>query len=689
MKKLWFDTETFSATPITEGTYKYAENCEVMLLTYAIDDSPVEIVDFTKGDAIPCEFIFAFECPDVEIWGHNTMFDRTVLRYALGLEAPIERWRDTMVQALAHGLPGSLGTLCDIFKISEDKAKIKDGSKLIHLFCKPLPTNRKLRRATHETHPEEWARFCEYAIADTAATREIHRLMPKWNYPNNCTELELWHCDQRINDRGFNVDLELVDGAIAMVAEEQQLLKQDIREKTNNDVQSATQRDEMLRHIFEQHGIYLKDLQKDTLKRALDDERMSEPVRELIRIRLSATSTSTSKYKALRKAVNADGRCRGTLQFCGAQRTGRDAGRTFQPQNLPSRGLLPPEETEFGIGLMRDGLTVRDYFIADPMLLAVSAVRGVLVPSDDKVLNVSDLANIEGRYAAWTAGEEWKLQAFQDYDAGIGPDLYVLAYARSFNVEPDDVSKDQRQIGKVQELMLQYQGGVGAFVTGAATYGFDIEELAENIYDTLPEAQVSEANSFLAFCVKKKMPRHGLSDRAFVTCDVLKRLWREAHPQICSLWKDLEEAARCAIAAPNTEFRVRDLVVDRKGMWLRIKLQSGRYLCYPSPRIDTNGKISYMGVNQYTKKWDRISTYGGKLFENICQAGSRDVLFHAIPSVEAEGYQVLIRVHDELVCESEKDLTVERLSEIMTAPRDWTVGLPLAAAGETLLRYRK
>ena len=689
MKKLWFDTETFSATPIAEGTYKYAANCEVMLLTYAIDDEPVRLLDLTEIDGISADFLLAFEDPDVEIWGHNTMFDRTVLRYALGLEAPIGRWRDTMVQALAHGLPGSLGTLCDIFKISADKAKIKDGSKLIHLFCKPLPTNRKLRRATHETHPEEWTRFCEYAIADTEATREIHRLMPKWNYPNNRVELELWHYDQLINDRGFNVDLELVDGAIAMVAEEQQLLKQDVREKTNNDVQSATQRDEMLRHIFEQHGIYLKDLQKDTLKRALDDERVSEPVRELLRIRLSATSTSTSKYKALRKAVNADGRCRGTLQFCGAQRTGRDAGRTFQPQNLPSRGLLPPEETEFGIGLMRDGLTVRDYFISDPMMLAVSAVRGVLIPSDGKVLNVSDLANIEGRYAAWTAGEDWKLQAFQDYDAGIGPDLYVLAYARSFNVEPDDVSKDQRQIGKVQELMLQYQGGVGAFVTGAATYGFDIEELAENIYDTLPEAQVSEAKSFLAFCVKKKMSRHGLSDQAFITCDVLKRLWREAHPQICSLWKDLEEAARCAIAAPNTDFRARGLVVDRKGMWLRIRLQSGRYLCYPSPRIDTDGKLSYMGVNQYTKKWDRISTYGGKLFENICQAGSRDVLFHSIPSVEAAGYQVLIRVHDELVCESEKDLTAEELSAIMTAPRDWTDGLPLAAAGETLLRYRK
>jgi len=687
--KLWFDTETYSETPIAHGTYRYAEDCEVMILTYAIDDGPVKLVDYTKGDETHQEFLDAFiYSADVEIWGHNTMFDRTVLRYALGLTAPIKRWRDTMVQALAHGLPGSMGTLGTIFNLNPEEAKMKDGSKLIHLFCKPRPVNVKIRRATHETHPEEWKRFCEYAIRDVEATRALHNKMPKWNYPNNTDELNFWFLDQRINDHGFNTDQELIEGAIQMVNDEQRLLKQQIQEQTNNEVSSATKRDLLLAYIFEAHGWHFKDLQKDTLKRALDDENMPAEVRELVRIRLAATSTSTSKYKALARAVNDDGRCRGTLQFCGAQRTGRDAGRTFQPQNLPSRGLLSASEIDFGAECIKERLPVRDYFFEDPMLLAVSCVRGVLVPTAGKVLNVSDLSNIEGRYAAWTAGEEWKLQAFRDFDAGLGPDLYILAYARSFRVEPDTVTKDQRQIGKVQELMLQYQGGVGAFVTGAATYGFSVEDLASNIYDTLPVATVNEAKKFLAFAEKKKMNRYGLSDKAFLTCDVLKRLWREAHPAITSLWAELENACRVAIGRQTT-VNVRGLIVDRKGAWLRIRLQSGRYLCYPSPRIDTEGKISYMGVNQFTRKWTRIDTHGGKLFENICQAGARDVLFHAMPHAEEAGYQVLIRVHDELVCESRRELTAEGLSEIMSEPRNWSVGLPLAAAGETMLRYRK
>ena len=688
MKELWLDTETYSETPIKEGTYKYTENCEVMLLQYAFDDGPVLDLDFTAGDYIPEDLMDALEDPEVIVWAHSSMFDRNVLKYSLGIDVPIKRWRDTLVQALSHGLPGGIGPLGNIFKLSEEQAKIADGRKLILLFCKPRPAKTKLRRATRETHPEDWKRFREYGRRDVETMRLLHKKIPKWNYPDNKQELALWHLDQKINDRGFNVDMRLVDGAIAMVKTEKVLLKKQVQEESEGAITSATKRDEVLGYLFERYGYHLEDLKKDTLTRMLGYEDLDAGIREIIRIRLAATSTSTSKYVSLKKAVNSDGRCRGTLQFCGAQRTGRDAGRTFQPQNLPSRGLLPPEEVKWATECLRDGIDLREYF-DNVMLAGVSCVRGVLIPSEGKVINMSDLANIEGRYAAWTAGEEWKLTAFAEYDAGLGPDLYVVAYARSFRVDPEDVTNDQRSIGKVQELMLQYEGGVGAFVTGAAGYGFDLEELANEVFDTLPDKQIAEARRYLAFCIKKGMPLYGLSEKAFITCDVLKRLWREAHPQIVSLWAELGQAVVDAITSPDTVFQVRDLHIDRKGMWLRIRLQSGRYLCYPSPRIDTLGKVSYMGINQYTRKWSRIHTYGGKLFENICQAGSRDILFHSMPAVERAGYKILLRVHDELVTESEKDLTPAKLSDIMTKANRWTGGIPLAAKGDQLKRYRK
>lgn len=686
--KLWLDTETFSETPIKNGTYRYCEDVEVMILTYAFDDGPVSCADFTAGDPVPRDFLEAFTHPEVELWAHSSMFDRNVIKYGLGRSVPIKRWRDTMVQALSHGLPGGMEKLGEVFKLNPEDAKLKDGRKLIQLFCKPRPKNTKIRRATRSTHPAEWVRFVEYAKQDIITMRALHKVMPTWNYPDNKQELALWHLDQKINDRGFNVDLGLVNGAIGMVELEKEILKDQIQIETDGAVTSATRRDQMIDHLLESHGIYVKDLRKDTLNRMLDSEDIPEPVKELLRIRLAATSTSTSKYASLKRAINDDGRCRGTIQFCGAQRTGRDAGRTFQPQNLPSRGLLPPEEIEWGTACLVDGLPVHDYFDSI-MLLGVSCIRGVLIPSEGLTLNVSDLANIEGRYAAWTAEEAWKLEAFSEYDAGLGSDLYILAYARSFRVEPEDVTKEQRNIGKVQELMLQYQGGIGAFVTGAATYGFDIEVLANDIYDTLPEVQIAQAKKYLAFVVKKKLPRYGLSDKAFITCDVLKRLWREAHPMIVSFWSELEHAIASAIACPNKVFDVRDIEVDRRGRWLRIRLQSGRYLCYPSPRLDTEGKISYMGVDQFTRKWKRINGYGGKFFENICQAGARDVLFHSMPAVERQGYEILIRVHDELVTESEKHLTADKLSEIMTHAVSWTEGLPLAAKGDRLDRYRK
>lgn len=684
---LWLDFETYSETPIKNGTYRYTETCEVLIATWAVDDGPVKFLDFTDPREEPAVLFSEIEAAET-ICAHNAMFDRNVLKYALGIDIPIERWRDTMVQALAHSLPGSLAALCDILKVGADNAKDKEGKQLIQLFCKPRPKNSELRRATRETHPDEWSRFIEYARADIAAMRAVAGKLPRWNYAG--AELSLWGLDQRINDRGFLVDTVLARSAIDAVDREQIELRKQTRANTNGAVESTTQRDVVLEHVLQEYGIDLPDLKKATLERRVADPDLPPELRELLLIRLQASASSTTKYKALINAVNDDNRLRGTIQFCGASRTGRAAGRTFQPQNLPSRGLLPKDQIAIGIEALKAGTA--ELLFDNIMKLTSSAIRGCIVVPPGKKLLIADLSNIEGRALAWLAGEEWKLQAFRDFDNGIGADLYKLAYAKAFRIPPEDVTYDQRQIGKVMELMLGYGGGVGAFVTGAMTYGFDIERMADNAWPHLPGGPVHESEGFYEWVLKKRMPRFGLSDRAFMVCDVFKRLWRAAHPRTSSFWGELESAVRQAINQPGNTFPCRKLRARRDGAWLRVVLPSGRALCYPFPRADSEtGEISYMGNNQYTRKWTRIKTYGGKLAENVTQAAARDVMYYAMPVIEKAGMEILLTVHDEIICEvtDTEHFTPTLLSDIMGTNNEWSQGLPLAAAGFQTYRYSK
>lgn len=301
-----------------------------------------------------------------------------------------------------------------------------------------------------------------------------------------------------------------------------------------------------------------------------------------------------------------------------------NSGKVFQPQNLPSRGLLDDYEIDFGIDALKHGDA--DLYFPNIMKLLSSCVRGVLVPSEGKELAVADLAAIEGRFTAWLSGEEWALEAYRDFDKGIGSDMYVVTYASAFKINAAHVTKAQRQIGKVLNLFLGYAGGVGAFVTGALGYGFDLEELAKDNWDTLPDELVKEANSFYGYVIKRKMPTFGLSKEAFITCDVLKRLWRESNPNIASMWKRLEEGIRMAISNPGEVFEVGEFIkILRNKNWLRIRLPSGRSLCYANPRLSERGEISYMGMNQYTRQWQRLKGYGGLFLEN-CLAGDSRVV---------------------------------------------------------------
>ncbi|EMS9661943.1 DNA polymerase [Klebsiella aerogenes] len=682
---LWGDLETYCEIPINNGTHAYAEGVEVMLFAWAIGDEPVSVWDLTAGEPIPGPLFKAITDPDTLLYFHNSHFDRTVLRHTLPrLAPPVERWRDTMVQALAHSLPGALAALCEVLGVPQDKAKDKEGKSLIQLFCKPRPKNSKLRRATSQTHPVEWQRFVAYAGLDIEAMREVYKRLPKWNYQG--TELALWHCDQRINDRGVCMDVQLAQAAIEAVDLEQKRLAKRTQVMTDGEVQAATQRDAMIKHIVESYGVELPDMQRSTLERRIADPDLPSPVKELLAIRLQASTTSTSKYKSLMKGISSDGRLRGTLQFCGASRTGRWAGRLFQPQNLP-RPTLEQERIDEGIEALKSGCA--DLLFDNVMELTSSALRGCIMAPAGKKLVVSDLSNIEGRKLAWLAGEQWKLAAFRQYDEGTGPDLYKLAYAKAFNITPEDVTKYQRQIGKVMELGLGFGGGVAAFLTFALVYGLDLEELATAAMPNIPRDVQREAKSWYDESVKRKAT-YGLSERVFIACDSLKRLWRRAHPETCDFWYQLERTVRAAIATPAKTLYCGYLKVRRDGAWLRIQLPSGRALCYPSPSIE-KGNITYMGINSYSRKWQRLKTYGGKLVENVTQAAARDVLAGNMPLIEDAGYSIVLTVHDEVICEAPDtdDYTDAALSSLLSTNPEWAPDIPLNAGGFEAYHYRK
>lgn len=683
--RLFIDTETFCEIPINSGTFAYCEGVETMIITYAIDDGVPQAWDMTSMALMPMDLQNALTS-SCEVVMHNSMFDRNVLLRSPGIDIAISRIHDTMARARAHSLPGGLGKLCEVLGVSIDQAKDKAGHALIQLFCKPRPKNSELRRATSKTHPKQWAEFIQYAKMDIEAMRAIYKKLPRWNFKD--FELEFWQADAAINARGVAVDMPFIDAAISVTEKTKEKLSQKTAEATNNVVQKTTQRDRLLDYIKQTYNIEYDDLTASMVDKAINDEDTPQALKDLLMLRAEASTTSTAKYKKFKLATSKDNRLRGMFEFCGAARTGRFSGRVVQLQNLP-RPTMPPEDIELGIRAIK--LDGAELIFPSVMSLASNAIRGVLVPAPGKKFVVADLSNIEGRVCAWLAGEHWKLQAFRDYDNGTGPDLYKLSYARPFKIKPEDVDKFQRQIGKVMELMLQYAGGVGAFVTGANAYGIDLENLADRALESIPKDILDEAQNMWEWAGKEKR-RLGLSEKVFVVCDALKRMWRRAHPAIVNYWASVEEGVKGAASASSSGHgtRVGHMEYHRNGAWTRIVMPSGRSLCYPSMRLDDKG-LSYSGINPFSRQWGRVSTYSGKLVENITQATARDVLAYGIINAEKAGHPVVLHAHDELICEvpDSDEFTAERLSELMTTNMPWCDGLPLAAAGFECLRYRK
>lgn len=691
MKLLYADLETYSEVNLAKaGSFRYAEDCEILLWGYAIDDAPAKVWDLTTGASMPSDLANAFaEVQRGErmiVWHNGMMFDTVVLE-AHGYPVPLEQIIDTMVIAYQHGLPGALGDLCDVLRMPKDVAKDKDGKRLVQLFCKPQPDCYKVRRHTSETKPEDWMKFVNYCRLDVEAERVLFSKLPK----RNCTEKEhaLQVLDAQINRRGILIDRELAEAAVDLSIKNKAYLAEKTQEKTGGEVQAATQRDALIAYIKKHFGWELESMTKAELEKRVDDPEIPEPVRELLKLRLASTKNSIQKFNAILLRVNKDDRLRGGLQFRGAARTGRWSGRGFQPQNL-ARPTMKQEEIDFAIGALKDGLF--EAFYDDPSAVLPNLLRGEIIAPEGKKLVVADYSNVEGRVLAWLAGESWKIKAFRDFDEGHGHDLYKLAYARAFGVKPEEVTKPQRQIGKVLELALGYGGGAPAFAKFATGYGMNLSEMAENVKHTAPAAVWRDAYESYSYFEKKKMTS-GIPHFEFTSCEVLKRLWRQSNPNIVKFWADVGQSVVKAISSRDV-VKLNNLRFYRNPSFLIIRLPSGRFLYYPSPSLNSHiGKdsFSYYGVEQFSRKWKPIESYGAKTVENITQAVACDLLAEGLLRLDAAGYKTVLTVHDEAITEAPDtdDYSFAHMERLMAALPDWATGLPLVAAGYEAYRYKK
>lgn len=695
IRRLWLDRETYCDHDLKEvGTYRYAEEAEDLLISYAIDDGPERVWD-TTAEECHDELWRALEEAE-EVWAHNAQFDKAIHNGPAQLWLPrveLERWRCSMALALSHALPGSLDSLCQVLHVPSDQAKLKIGKKLIALFCKPQPANRKVRRATRFTHPAEWAKFKEYAAGDISAMRAVVARIPRWNF--DASAIAEWHCDQRINERGFAVDQELTRaGAQAAIAEKERIATR-FAQLSNGEFRPS-QRAKFQSYLSQRLGRHLDDTQAGTLQILLRDQSLAPDVREMMELAIASNKTSTAKYAALDPAVSSDGRFRGGLQFAGASRTRRWAGRLFQPQNLPSRGLPSAEEIEAYIEMLKVG--AHQLFFDNLMLFGAAALRGVVVAPPGKKLVVADLSNIEGRVLAWIANEAWKLDAFRAYDAGTGPDLYNITATSIVGGDPWKVPKKTRNaFGKVPDLASGYQGGVAGYQTFAHAYGIRMSDH----WDTIQKLPfVEKARENLEKWGRPQLEQLEIDDLEWICSETCKLAWRARHPATVAFWYALGDAMRNAIRNPGQIFAagrlIKARVVVHKGFrWLVVKLPSGRLLTYFEPHLMDDGTLAYWGeaaeAGKTTRQWVRNFTHGGKATGNCCQTIARDVLAPALDESEQKDYLPVLTVHDEIITEAPDtdEFSTEGLASILAKNRHWNEGLPLSAAGFEAYRYKK
>lgn len=654
---LSIDIETYSDLDIKKvGGYKYAENCEVLLFAYARGDAPVQIVDFTAGEELPADVLAALTDNEVMKCAYNAQFERTVLSHFLHRRSPDMPfqflgpvgWSCTMVHALTLGLPGSLDMASKALRLADDKAKMSVGKQLITYFCrpcKPTKVNGGRERNLPKHAPEKWAMFKEYCVRDVVAEREIRKRFA--SYPLSDREKRLWELDQRINDRGVRIDVQLVSEAIAFDADFKGRIIAQAAELTG--LPNPASGKQLRRWIYREEGFAPESLAKDVLPDVIKRAQKPE-VKEMLHLKQLMSKTSVKKYEAMQRARCDDGRVHGLLQYYGANRTGRWAGRLVQVQNLPRNSMAELDDAR---ALLRRGDTDAIEMIYDhPLDVLSQLIRTAFVPHKGCRFVVADFSAIEARVIAWLAGEKWRMGVFAE-----GGDIYCASASKMFGVpvEKHGINGHLRQKGKIAELALGYQGSIGALkAMGADKMGLSDEELQEIV------------NS-----------------------------WRKASPHIKRLWYDVDAAALRAVRECDVVTLHHGIALSRRKGILFILLPSGRKLAYARPKIEIEPAfnregITYEGAEQTTGKWARLRTYGGKLVENIVQAIARDCLAVAMTRLEAAGYRIVVHIHDEVVIECPADACdLTDVCRIMGEPIGWAKGLILTADGYITDYYKK
>ena len=642
--ELSIDLETFSDVDLIKcGVYAYADSpaFEVLLFAYCFDGGETRVIDLAQGEVLPGDVVEAVFDGSVVKTAFNANFERTCLSKYFGRYLPPDSWHCSAVQAAVLALPRSLEDVGAVLGL--DERKMKEGKELIRYFCvpcKPTKANGGRRRNLPCHAPEKWEVFKSYCRRDVDVEKAIRRRLGKFPIPEG--EMEVYRLDQRINDRGVLVDMGLVRQAVRCERLHKEVVTERAYELTGLENPNSVAQ---LKGWLGENGVEAESLSKRAVAELIKGS--DGEVEELLRLRLLMAKTSVKKYEAMERSVCSDGRVHGLLQFYGANRTGRWAGRLVQVQNLPQNHI---EDLELARRLVREGRfeDVEMLYDSTPKVLS-ELIRTAFVPEPGCRFVVADFSAIEARVLAWLAGERWRLEVFSSHGK-----IYEASASAMFHVPIGEVTKGSslRQKGKIAELGLGYGGAAGALVSmGALDMG-----LSE---DDLPS---------------------------------LVAAWRRANPHITQFWWDVDKAAVEAVTK-RAKTRAGRIGFEYRSGILFVMLPSGRKLAYVKPRMAVNkfGRegLTYEGILE-NKKWGRIETYGPKLVENIVQGTARDLLAEAMLRVERKGYPIVMHCHDEIIAEVPEGIgSVEEMCEVMAVRPSWAEGLPLRADGYECPFYQK
>lgn len=713
MTDLHVDVETRSAVDLrAANVYVYAEHpsTDVWCMAYAFGDGPITL--WVPGDPCPAAIRDHIEAGG-RLYAHNAQFERIIWRDILSKrhgwpDVPLDQWRCTMAMALAMNLPASLDNASRAVGITAEKDMA--GNRLMLQMAAPRREDPLVGYVWWDDEGRR-QRLYEYCRQDVEVERQLHQRIA----PLSPEELATWQLDQEINDRGVYVDQNVCRAAKQIVQDATAEANRKMRELTGGEVGACSNVAE-LRAWLENNGLSLLSLRADIVEEALKQVSEGAPAHQALTLRQAAAKTSTAKINAMLNRRSDDGRLRGHLQYHGAGQTGRWAGRGFQPQNLPRPAIITPDNSELAVRypqalseedlsgrMVADALSMIAKGDADlleqlygaPLAVVSDCIRGLIQAAPGNTFYCADFSNIEGRVLAWLAGEPGKLRAFSSYDEGSGADVYKVTASEIFGVPVEQIGKGtERQIGKVAELALGYQGGVGAFLTMARTYRLKIGDH----FDTICLAMSADVLDKTDKAWEQRGKGSGVDVETWKAAEAVKIAWRMKHPRVVQFWYDLEDAAVSAVCQPGEVFSAGPVRFRKKGSFLLCQLPSRRVIYYPYAKLedkptpwgDTRIGLAYKSVDSFTKRFDWQDFYGGKAAENVTQAVARDVMRDAMHRLKAAGYPCVMTVHDEELAETEEGFgDLDEFLALMARVPEWADGLPVAVAGWTGRTYRK